>query len=71
MCMCNSHLDQVGYVSSMLYGDSNKRLCKTYAFMIGDPVSVVLKYMTSDKIFVTRIKGMDKYVLFPHFVCVY
>ncbi len=40
--------------------------------MIGDPISMVLKYMMNVKVFVIRIKRLDKYdcMLSPHFVCV-
>ncbi len=31
-----------------------------------DPVSVVLSYLTSVKIFVIRIRRMDKYLVSPH-----
>ena len=37
--------------------------------MIGDPVLVVLKYLASVEIFVIRIKRMDEYLLFTHFLC--
>ncbi len=41
---------------------------KIRLLILGDPVSMVLRYLASVKIFVIRIKCMDKYLL--HFVCV-